>query len=111
MKHPKKGLPDITSRPPAPHMDSPNPGSVVLEKLLDAHAEVYARTTMQYIQGEITEEERDKEWHHSDLKTKHAFAAHTQPKAGTRKILERIKSRGHSGGNWEQLIETELEGL
>lgn len=33
---------------------------------------IYAKTTMQYITGEITEEERDKEWHHSDLKTKHA---------------------------------------
>jgi hypothetical protein len=44
-----------------------------LDRLLDAHAEVYARTTMQYITEEVTEEERDKEWHHSDLKTKHAI--------------------------------------
>jgi len=42
-----------------------------LDSILDNHAELYARTTMQFITGEITEEERDKEWHHSDLKTKH----------------------------------------
>lgn len=49
-----------------------------LEQILDAHAEVYAKTTMQYLTGEITEEERNKEWHHSDLKTRHAFQRHRQ---------------------------------
>lgn len=46
-----------------------------LDKMLDAHAALYAQTTMQFITGEITEDERDKEWYHSDLKTKHAILA------------------------------------
>ena len=49
--------------------------TAALEKLLDAHAEVYARATMQYLTNKLTEDERDKEWHHSDLKTKHAIQA------------------------------------
>lgn len=44
-----------------------------IEQLLDNHAALYADTTMRFITGEITEDERDKEWHHSDLKTKHAL--------------------------------------
>lgn len=44
-----------------------------LEHLLDAHAEVYARATIRFVTGNITEDERDKEFHHSDLKTKKAL--------------------------------------
>ena len=46
---------------------------LTLEVILDAHAALYARATMAYITSELTEDEREKEFHHSDLKTLHAI--------------------------------------
>ena len=54
-------------------MTPPKDSKDWLAATLDEHAALYADTTMKYITEEMSEEERDKEWHHSDLKTKHAI--------------------------------------
>jgi len=55
-----------------------------LEEILDDHALAYAIATMGFIIDILTEEERDKEFHHSDLKSKAALQAHID-----QKVLER----------------------
>jgi len=71
-----------------------------LDTLLDNHAALYAETTMQFITGEITEDERDKEWHHSDLKTKHSLL-----KLKLQWQLDALEAVKKSGKQWVELNE------
>lgn len=61
---------DDCSDPDHRHTKTPS-----LDELLDAHATTYAWAASQYVTHKITEEERDKKWHHSDLTAKHAIQA------------------------------------
>jgi hypothetical protein len=77
-----------------------------VEEILDDHAILYSRTTMQYILDGITIEERDKEWTKSDLKAKEAIlAAHKEE-------VERIFTTGFLAGRdaiQGNVQETDLE--
>jgi hypothetical protein len=75
LKHGASIMESETPQPTANTSETCSTEDDDLEQLLDTHAETYARVTMRYIAGKITEDERDKEFHHSDLKTKHALEA------------------------------------
>ena len=57
-------------------MSNKSQEELTLEQILDAHAAVYAQSTMDYITGGITEDEREKEFHHSDLKNTSCYSKH-----------------------------------
>ena len=47
-----------------------------LEDVLDEHAALYAKTTAHNVIGEISEAERDRRWHLSDVATRDAIESH-----------------------------------